>query len=289
MADYQVYTESGSAGRRRAPLLSQSRLKLKLGLYTLTFLFSLVALSLFAAAIPQWNANFFHAAGPVRGDWTDGLPLGPLSLTLLSMLAMLGYTFTKKQAPAPSTATAALYIFILVLLAPSLVLAGLGSLFRFWQDSPTSSQSGEVRCNIMNIFTRVCQPVLYHIGALQIAGLLFGSLTWLLVLITLLVHMYEQRAMSLAGGSNNAGRGLRRLTMIHVRGLHTRRRNGNDLEKGNVWVGTYPPTNSDGSGSRRSKRRSLGIRRNFPVVRNRGDEDSMPLAPPTAEVRDTWR
>ncbi|RMZ75787.1 hypothetical protein DV738_g5272, partial [Chaetothyriales sp. CBS 135597] len=297
MPDSQAYTASVSAGRH-APPLSQSRLKVKLSLYILTLLTSLVSLSLFAAAIPMWNANFFHAAGPVRGDWTDGLPLGPLGITILSMLAMLAYTLVKRKAPSPSRATAALYVIILVLLAPSLVLAGLGSLFRFWQGAPATSQSGEVRCNIMNIFTRVCQPVLYHVGALQIAALVFASLTWLLVFITLLVHMYEQRAMSLAGRSS-AGRGLRRLTMLHVRGLHVGRRNGNDLEKGDVWVGgTHLPTRSslsDGKGSaqgdrsRNSDRRFMGTRRNFPIARSRGDEDAMPLAPRPAEVRETWR
>ena len=39
---------------------------------------SLIAFSLFAASIGPWNANFFHEAGPNKGDWQDGLVLAPV-------------------------------------------------------------------------------------------------------------------------------------------------------------------------------------------------------------------
>ncbi|RMZ81710.1 hypothetical protein DV737_g2411, partial [Chaetothyriales sp. CBS 132003] len=168
------------------------RWKLKLGLYILTLLTSLLAISLFAAAIPEWNANFFHTSGPIRGDWTDGLPLGPLSLSVLSTLAMLLYRLIKKKFPSPTRVSAALYAIILIFLTPSLVLSGVGSIFRFWQPPAVASQSGVVRCNLTNIFTRQCQPVLYHVGALQIAGLVFGSMTWVLIFVTLLLHLKQR-------------------------------------------------------------------------------------------------
>ncbi|RMZ88026.1 hypothetical protein DV736_g4744, partial [Chaetothyriales sp. CBS 134916] len=282
---------TGSASTRHALGRADPRWKLKLSLYILTLLASLIAVSLFAAIIPEWNANFFHTAGPIRGDWTDGLPLGPLGLALISTLAMLLYTVIKRKSPSPTRATVALYAFILIFLAPSLVLSGVGSLFRFWQPPAVASQSGVIRCNLTNIFTRQCQPVLYQVGRLQIAGLVFGSITWVLVFISLLVHLYDQRAMSLsrAGmGGSSARRGLRRLTMMT--GRAGRR---HDLEKGDAWVGSdfrYPAT-SEGNGSRPSDRarygdrRSLGTRRQYRVASSQGGEDIMPLATPMSSYR----
>ena len=72
-----------------SPLSSTTRQRLaegdkrwhvKLLLRTIATIFSLIAASLFAAAIPQWDANFFHVSGPSEGDWQDGMPIAAVSL-----------------------------------------------------------------------------------------------------------------------------------------------------------------------------------------------------------------
>ena len=51
-------------------------------------LFAILSISGFVSVIPRWNSTFRHNSGPATGDWTDGMPLGPVShgLTLASQL-----------------------------------------------------------------------------------------------------------------------------------------------------------------------------------------------------------
>ncbi|KAL2393097.1 hypothetical protein ABEF92_003820 [Exophiala dermatitidis] len=158
---------------------------------------SLVAISLFAAAIPKWNANFFHNTGPNTGDWTDGMPLAPLALALLYHAATLVHSRIarlrsssrrtndnpRQQRPSPSLSRRSIILHItlptlvLASLLPSLLLAGYGSLFRVWRPA-VRTQSGILVCNMLNVFAPECEPVLYSIGNLQIGGIVMGVLVW---------------------------------------------------------------------------------------------------------------
>lgn len=169
------------------------RWRLKLGLHISTILGALVGIILFAAAIPKWNANFFHNKGPSRGDWTDGMSIGPLAFTFLFSILNIVHFFSR-QKPVPPKICVIICVLILLSLGPSLFLAGHGSLFRHWQASAVRSHNGGLVCNILNIFSRECEPILYFVGELQIAGITFGSLVWMLVLVFLLVSIHEARA-----------------------------------------------------------------------------------------------
>jgi hypothetical protein len=39
---------------------------------------SLIAICVFAAAIPLWDRTFVHPMGPTPGAWQDGLPIAPV-------------------------------------------------------------------------------------------------------------------------------------------------------------------------------------------------------------------
>ena len=234
---------------RRALNGTDPRWKLKSILHVLTLLASLLSISLFASSIPLWNANFFHNKGPISGDWTDGISLGPLVFTFVVTLAGLTNTVIKRR-PCPPRVAIAITALILLSLAPSLILAGHGSLFKHWRPPAIRSQSGVLRCNLMNIFTRDCEPILYRVGELQIGGIVFGTITWFLVFITFLISLYDHRASQVGDLRKGKSRGLKRLTLM----VNPQRRY-RDAEKGAPWAGSRSShTHTSSSGSRSSQR-----------------------------------
>ena len=169
------------------------RWRLKVGLHTAISILAFISITLFAAAIPQWNKNFFHSKGSTRGDWTDGMSIGPLAFTMMfSLIAIINFFIRRK--PVPPKVCTITFALILLSLAPSLFLAGHGSLFRHWRASAVRNQNGVLVCNLLNVFSRECEPILYSIGELQIAGIVFGSLVWVSIFVLLLVSVYETRA-----------------------------------------------------------------------------------------------
>lgn len=122
-------------------------------LHLVSMLACVIAISLFSAAIPAWNKNFFHNTGPTRGDWTDGMPLGPLTFAMLYHGIVLIHTKVQKVRSdvstgyGPSLSRPSLIVhtavpcLILLSLLPALLLAAYGSLFRFWQPA-VRTQSG---------------------------------------------------------------------------------------------------------------------------------------------------
>jgi hypothetical protein len=181
-------------------------------IHTIGAVASLISLALFAAAIPRWNANFFHNKGPNKGDWTDGMPIGPLLVALIYHASVLTHTVGRipqrkatptTQAPIPLTLSRRSLVIhnilptmILLSLAPSLFLAGYGGLFRFWRPA-VRTQSGLLTCNMLNLFAKDCQPILYTVGRLQIAGIVFGCLVWMVHFVLLLVALRDLRRQRL--------------------------------------------------------------------------------------------
>ena len=188
----------------------QSRRRFISILHILSLLASLIAVSLFAAAILSWNRNFFHNTGPNKGDWTDGVPIAPLSLAALYHAMVLIHVqlqrFRKSDVSTPSGASLGRIPLILHMIVPGLVLLSLfpalllaayGSLFRFWQPA-VRTRSGILVCNTLNLFTRECEPTLYNIGSLQIAAIVFASLVGILHFALLLVSIRTLRRSMLA-------------------------------------------------------------------------------------------
>lgn len=182
------------------------RAKANIALHIVSLIASLISISLFSAAIPRWNANLFHNSGPSRGDWTDGISLGPLCFAFsYHAIVLLLSVIRKQRQHIPSTlsgsrrsvivhtTTSAL---VMTSLLPCLFIAGYGSLFRFWQPA-MRTQSGLVVCNLLNVFARECEPVLYAVGSLQIAGIVFGALLWVLHLTLVLLSLRDLRRHTL--------------------------------------------------------------------------------------------
>ena len=181
-----------------------------INLHILSFLSSIISVSLFAAAIPLWNKNFFHNTGPNRGDWTDGIVMGPLASAMLYHAIILIQASMQKSQKRnvstnydPSLGWSSMMLhttvpcLVLLSLLPVLLLAAYGSLFRFWQPA-VRTQSGILVCNMLNIFSRECEPTLYDIGSLQMAGIAFGTIVWSVHFVLLLVSLRNLRRARLA-------------------------------------------------------------------------------------------
>ncbi|KIW41277.1 uncharacterized protein PV06_06849 [Exophiala oligosperma] len=202
-SSYDMFEERPRPGTR------MFRKHLTSTLHMASLVASLLATSLFAAAIPHWNSNFFHNTGPNRGDWTDGMPLGPLVFALVYHAATLVHNRTTRRQRGPAEAVTAggrplplilhalSSALILATLFASLILAAYGSLFRFWRPA-TRTQSGGVPCDTMlNVFARECQPVLYSVGRLQLAGIVFGAAVWLCHFALFLIALRNLRRHSI--------------------------------------------------------------------------------------------
>ena len=248
-----------SADRNAQLYAFDPRWRLKLITLASIILLSFVAIILFAAAIPKWNANFFHNKGPMRGDWTDGISIGPLLfIFLFSILSIIH--FFSRQKPMPPRVCVVTFSLILLSLAPSLFLAGHGSLFQHWRESAVRSQNGGLVCNLLNIFSRECEPILYSVGELQIGGIVFGSLVWVLVFVLLLVSIYETRAQK-----TTQARLPRRLTLT-ISNMEKGYRKARDREQGG--------RHHHGS---RSSHRQHGTERHYRTSNRHNHSDTTPI------------
>ena len=144
---YKTHAPSPSHHHRQ----SRSRALVLSRLHLLSLTISTTSLLLFSMAIPRWNANFFHSAGSVRGDWADSLPLGPLVLIiLLSLFSLLRLFQHNRPTRTIQKVTLGLHTLTSLALVPTLVLASLGGLFRLWTPAQRTAQ-GLLKCNMLNI------------------------------------------------------------------------------------------------------------------------------------------
>jgi hypothetical protein len=63
-------------------------------------------------------------------------------------------------------------------LIPGIIFAIWGGVFNLWQ-RPSIESNGMVICDVgMNALSRECFPELYHIGELELAGIVFAIPVW---------------------------------------------------------------------------------------------------------------
>ncbi|QKX58912.1 uncharacterized protein TRUGW13939_06040 [Talaromyces rugulosus] len=139
---------------------------------------ALISLACFAAAIEPWNRTFEHTSGPVRGDWQDGISIAPLALAILHNSYTAVYTaYTARKIPC--SVELVMDFLIWAALLPGLIFSIWGGTFNVWrgeqgQLAMTLCESG------MNAETwsRECFMELYHIGSLELAGIVFAIPLW---------------------------------------------------------------------------------------------------------------
>lgn len=80
--------------------------------------------------------------------------------------------------------------FVLISLAATGIFAAGAGLFLLWK--PTVRQDdGRVVCTLLNIFAEQCDPIIYSIGRLQLVGLVFACLVWILYFILFNIAIRE--------------------------------------------------------------------------------------------------
>ncbi|KPI39320.1 uncharacterized protein AB675_4993 [Cyphellophora attinorum] len=182
-----------SKSTRNELSVADPRWRSKTVLHLITVNFAFVAIALFGAVVPMWNDNFFHGRG-LRGDWTDGLILAPLLVSfIISCTTIITIFIQRKRLPPLFNIGALLAILFFLLIA--IVFAGVGSIFPHWRSTTTPNQNGVVLCNTLNMFTRECEPMMYRIGELQIAGLIFSIIVWLTTSLLVVIAVQEWRDM----------------------------------------------------------------------------------------------
>lgn len=86
-----------SAETRRRLLETDRRWRAKCILRAISVVFSLIGFSLFAAAVPKWDSDFYWGGGPNSGDWEDGFPIAVVR-TLVHISKMRWPRLTDSQA-----------------------------------------------------------------------------------------------------------------------------------------------------------------------------------------------
>ena len=174
-----MWTSLINLDRRRALQKLDKRWRTRLSLRLSSLFLTLLTLIAFSATIPTWQASFFHASGPLRGDWTDGLILAPLAIILFTDLLTISHSLRLCRPPDPKPSTA-IECLILLLLTPALTLAVLGSLFIHFS-AAVPNNNGTITCSALsNFLSRECSPTLYTVGSLQLLGVVFGCMVWIL-------------------------------------------------------------------------------------------------------------
>ncbi|MCJ1336322.1 hypothetical protein MMC09_001598 [Bachmanniomyces sp. S44760] len=135
--------------------------------------FAFLAMCFFAASISYTNANFINTAG--NGDWTDGLALAPIMLSLIYNPVVLVLLFIVRRGKHihPGWSVGA-ELVIWGLCIPAMLYAVAGGMFWLWQSQSVTDDDGNVDCGFFfNEWARQCNPIAYTIGNLEIAGIVF--------------------------------------------------------------------------------------------------------------------
>lgn len=153
--------------------------KVLLFLHSFNLVFSLLSIGIFTAIIPIWNANFIHTSGLLRGDWPDGLPILPLSITLLTSAYYLVRLIharrtstkpddyfktrhTSHETPIATKKSFFLIVTTLILLLTFLILAAISGVYRFWRPAVITS-SVELSSGTASTSTTLSTLSLRHI------------------------------------------------------------------------------------------------------------------------------
>ncbi|KAL1845469.1 hypothetical protein Plec18167_008895 [Paecilomyces lecythidis] len=172
--------------RERVNAGNSPRLFQKTLLRFVTAHFALLGAILLAAAINPWQENFFHSTGS-PGDWQDGFPIAPLLLSFLFNIMNSFYVF-KTATPFRGLVTGIFDFLVWAILIPAVTFSAWAGVFNIWKQ-PTMAMSGSmVICDSgMNMFSKECNPELYKIGSLELAGIVFSILVWFITTF-LFVH-----------------------------------------------------------------------------------------------------
>ncbi|SLM39442.1 hypothetical protein LPUS_09976 [Lasallia pustulata] len=150
----------------------------KLTLRAAATFFAFFGMTLFAVATSLTNKNFINLSG--GGDWTDGMTLAPITLSFLyNPIVISILLFVRRGRTIHPAWHVVMDLIIWGLCVPCIVFSVDGGLFWAWV--PTQySDDGTVNCDFYNWLSRPCLPVLYTIGGLEIAGIVFLFLIFVL-------------------------------------------------------------------------------------------------------------
>jgi len=190
---------------RRRACEDDARWRTKTILRVVGTFFAFMAMCLFAAAIAYTNQNFINTMG--NGDWTDGLALAPVVLSLIYNPVILAVHLIVRQGIAfhPSIHVAA-DLFIWILAVPAIIFGIAGGMFWNWAPA-TANASGIIDCAYyFNSWSMECDPIAYTIGHLQIVGLVFLFFLFIVHLILFTFACIDLHRQRVAQRMNGIGK-----------------------------------------------------------------------------------
>lgn len=98
-----------------------------------------------------------------------------LTVSILWNAAVIAYLFLTKKPIHPGAVVGADLIIWLVM-AIGIIIAVLWGTFWNWMPA-IPDENGVIICDWLNEWSRECTPVLYPIGSLEIAGIVFTGLS----------------------------------------------------------------------------------------------------------------
>ncbi|KAK2750674.1 hypothetical protein FQN57_002747 [Myotisia sp. PD_48] len=140
---------------------------------------AVVGVALFGVALTKWDdISIPLPSVPISGKLQDGIPILPLGLSILINFGLAFYTFLRRRPPHLGIQLG-LDLSICTGLVPAVILSAWAGTFRLWKPTVTNG-TNFVMCNEENKYARECFPVLYDLGSLQLAGVIFACACWLL-------------------------------------------------------------------------------------------------------------
>nr|KMM65522.1 hypothetical protein CPAG_01871 [Coccidioides posadasii RMSCC 3488] len=151
-------------------------------------IFSVISISLFAAAVPRWDSGLVEATGSTLGKWQDIIPIVMLGFSFFFNVTNIVYTtylFESLHRIARLVGDA----LICASFVPAIFFAIWHANFRVWRPAVTDGLA-VIICTEENKFARECFPNLYEIGSLELGAVVFSGVVWLVHLMLFLYTIY---------------------------------------------------------------------------------------------------
>ncbi|KAN0076100.1 hypothetical protein V8E54_007370 [Elaphomyces granulatus] len=156
----------------------------------LTAHLALIGFILFAAAIRPWNDNFVHIIGP-SWDWQDTLPIVPLAVSFLYNIFTTVYVLWREKL-VHHLLHIAVDLFLWIVFIPAITLPAWGGTFNLWGKQIDLIDDVPACSNGVDTLTKACYPDLYQIGELELAGVVFSIVVWIMHTFLLVYECFER-------------------------------------------------------------------------------------------------
>jgi len=99
-----------------------------------------------------------------------------LLIALLYYFGTTIYMAVTKRSVHPGISVGIGFV-VWALLIPAITFSAWGGLFNVWRPA-VKDADGQIDCDVINMLSRECSPILYSVGGLELAGVVLSCLVW---------------------------------------------------------------------------------------------------------------